>query len=93
MADRRRERPVIITCDLPCAPVFLTPTAHLLARIHGLREYAWAQVSLPGREAADGFSTTLHRPSRLPRAPAASAANGRRLKASQAPVGYAVLRT
>ncbi|MFC7898176.1 transposase [Streptomyces sp. NPDC057381] len=26
---------------------------------HGLREYAWAQVSLPDREAADGFSTAL----------------------------------
>ncbi|MEV6804291.1 hypothetical protein [Streptomyces sp. NPDC051132] len=26
---------------------------------HGLREYAWAQVWLPDREAADGFSTAL----------------------------------
>ncbi|MEU9429063.1 MFS transporter [Streptomyces sp. NPDC048342] len=70
LADRRRKRPVIITCDLLCAAVLLTlPTAQLLARITLIHLYAVAftvaALQVIGSNAAISYLPSLLGPDRI----------------------------
>ncbi|MCZ4509553.1 MFS transporter [Streptomyces sp. ActVer] len=70
LADRRRKRPVIITCDLLCAAVLLTlPTAQLLARITLIHLYAVAftvaALQVVGSNASISYLPSLLGPGRI----------------------------
>ncbi|WP_301303554.1 MFS transporter [Streptomyces griseoviridis] len=70
LADRRRKRPLIITCDLLCAAVLLTlPTAQFLARITLIHLYAVAltvaALQVIGSNASISFLPSLLGPGRI----------------------------
>lgn len=70
LADRRRKRPVIITCDLLCAAVLFTlPTAQLLARITLIHLYAVAftvaALQVVGSNASISYLPSLLGPDRI----------------------------
>ncbi|PIB12273.1 MFS transporter [Streptomyces sp. HG99] len=70
LADRRRKRPLIITCDLLCAAVLLTlPTAQLLARITLIHLYAVAftvaALQVIGSNASISYLPALLGPGRI----------------------------
>ncbi|WP_328844817.1 MFS transporter [Streptomyces sp. NBC_00258] len=70
LADRRRKRPLIITCDLLCAAVLLTlPIAQLLARITLIHLYAVAftvaALQVIGSNASISYLPSLLGPGRI----------------------------
>ncbi|MGI5457671.1 MFS transporter [Streptomyces sp. CA-249302] len=70
LADRRRKRPLIITCDLLCAAVLLTlPAAQLLDRITLIHLYAVAftvaALQVIGSNASISYLPSLLSPGRI----------------------------